>query len=269
MPAGLDAIDRRESQGLVILARIGRLGALLLLSSRRPAARASPARWPSGGAAYDDNLFKRISPEEMADASGTGRLDEPPPALALTQETVPAQAADSPPRPLVLGSNGWRPMAKPAPIPRPTRSSRPPSSCSSKGSSPRPRSEFAKIAKNRKGSTWGENGQYYLAESQFQRKKYVDAHDSFDKLFTDYPATAYLEKLVGREYELAQLWLAQTDPDAPPSKKLPWSARFDGRLPIIDTQGSGLKALEHVKQHQPTPRPRSATTPPSRSPSIT
>ncbi len=50
--------------------------------------------------------------------------------------------------------------------------------------------EFAKIAKNRKGTTYGENGQYYLAETQFQRKKYVDAHDSFEKLHADYPGTA-------------------------------------------------------------------------------
>ena len=49
------------------------------------------------------------------------------------------------------------------------------------------------------------------------------------------------------------LWLDQTDPDVPAKKKLPWTARFDGRLPIIDTQGTGLKALEHVKQHQPDP----------------
>jgi hypothetical protein len=70
-------------------------------------------------------------------------------------------------------------------------------------------------------------------------------------LYADYPATAYKEKLTRREYELAQTWLAQTDPKAPAEKKLPWNARFDGRLPIIDTQGSGLKALEHVRNNYP------------------
>ena len=50
---------------------------------------------------------------------------------------------------------------------------------------------------------------------------------------------------------MAQIWLAQTDPKAPADKKLPWTARFDGRLPIIDSQGSGLKALEHVRNHYP------------------
>ena len=78
--------------------------------------------------------------------------------------------------------------------------------------------EFAKIAKNRKGTPWGENAQYYLAETQFQRKKYVNAHDSFELLHNDYPATEYLDKLVSREYAIAQLWLAQADPKAPKDK---------------------------------------------------
>ncbi len=56
---------------------------------------------------------------------------------------------------------------------------------------------------------------------------------------------------VNREYELAHLWLAQTDPKAPADKKLPWYAHFDNRMPLIDSQGLGLKALEHVRQYQP------------------
>ena len=43
----------------------------------------------------------------------------------------------------------------------------------------------------------------------------------------------------------------QDDPKAPKDKLLPWYGRFDGRLPIIDTQGSALKALEHVRQNDP------------------
>jgi outer membrane protein assembly factor BamD (BamD/ComL family) len=112
--------------------------------------------------------------------------------------------------------------------------------------------QFAQIAKNRKGTTWGEYSQFYLAESQFQRKKYVDAHDSYERLHADYPATEYRQKLIEREYTIAQLWLAQSDPKAASEKKLPWTGRFDGSLPIIDTQGSGLKALEHVRQNDPT-----------------
>ena len=240
--------------GSVLLARIGRLGALILLSLLPAGCStfASPlAQW---SAAYDNNLFKRISPEEMADAAG------PADSTNLLQRWLSPRTTasgpgggSSPSSSLVLGSNGWRPMAKPAPNPEADAEFQAALKLFKQGKFAEAEKQFARIAKNRKGSTWGENGQYYLAESLYQRKKYVDAHDSFDKLFADYPATVYLPKLVGREYELAHLWLDQTDPDAPPAKKLPWYARFDGRLPIIDTQGSGLKALEHVKQHQPEP----------------
>ena len=88
---------------------------------------------------------------------------------------------------------------------------------------------FAKIAKKRKGTPWGEKAQFYLAETQFQRGKLVAAHDSYEKLIADYPGTEYLDKLVAREYEIGQIWLAQDDPKAKPEQKLPWNARFDGR----------------------------------------
>ena len=97
-------------------------------------------------------------------------------------------------------------------------------------------------------------------------QKYVEAHDSFEMLHKDYPATDYLDKLVSREYAIAQLWFTQDDPKAPKDKLLPWYGRFDGRLPIIDVQGSALKALEHVRQNDPTAR--WPTTPRSRSPNI-
>ena len=67
----LDAIDRRESSGSVILARIGRLGALLLLSLLPAGCQSFSSPLAQWRAAYDNNLFKRISPEEMADASGS------------------------------------------------------------------------------------------------------------------------------------------------------------------------------------------------------
>jgi outer membrane protein assembly factor BamD (BamD/ComL family) len=111
--------------------------------------------------------------------------------------------------------------------------------------------EFAKIAKNRKVDPVGEDAQFYLAETQFQRQKYVASHDSFEQLKKDHPATEYMDKLVSREYELAHIWFAQADPKAAKDKRIPWYGLFDGRLPFIDTQGHGLKALEHVRQNDP------------------
>ncbi len=100
----------------------------------------------------------------------------------------------------------------------------------------------------RKGSPWGEKAQYFLAESQFQRKHYSDASDSYEKLIQKYPGTEYIERLVAREYQIAQIWLADEDPKAKP---LPWQARFDGRLPFLDSHGFAIKNLEHVRLHDP------------------
>ena len=33
---------------------------------------------------------------------------------------------------------------------------------------------------------------------------------------------------------------------------MPWYSRFTGQQPLIDTRGTGLKALEHVRHHDPT-----------------
>jgi TolA-binding protein len=201
-------------------------------------------------AAYDSNLTRKISPEEMADAGG------PADSANLFQRWMTPRrpiGGGEPGSTLILGSNGWRPFAKPAPNPKADAEFQAAIKLFQQGKFVDAEREFAKIAKarDRKGTTWGENAQYYLAESQYQQKKYVTAHDSFDRLHADYPATAYMEKLCRREYDLAHLWLAQDDPKAPADKKLPWYAHFDRRLPVIDCQGMGLKSLEHVRQYQP------------------
>jgi TolA-binding protein len=112
--------------------------------------------------------------------------------------------------------------------------------------------QFAWIATVRRGTSWGERAQYYMAECQYQQKNYIAALKSFERLHTDYPATEYLEKLVGREYEIAQLWLAHADSTIPAEKKLPGIARVDGRLPLFGTRKWALQALEYVRQNDPS-----------------
>jgi outer membrane protein assembly factor BamD (BamD/ComL family) len=203
-------------------------------------------------AAYDGNLFKRLTPEEMADASGSPADSTNLFQRWLTPRGNPTLRSNEPPTStLVLGSDGWRPIAKSAPDPEADAEFQAALKLFQQGKFEEAEKQFTKIAKNRKQSTWGENAQLYVAECQFQRKKYVSAHDSYEKLYADYPATGHLDKLSQREYEIAQIWLAQTDPKAPSEKKLPWTARFDGQLPIIDCAGSGLKALEHVEHNNP------------------
>jgi RNA polymerase sigma-70 factor (ECF subfamily) len=111
--------------------------------------------------------------------------------------------------------------------------------------------QFAWIAKVHRQTTWGERSQFYLAESQYQQKKYVAAHDSYETLHVDYPATQYKDKLTRREYEIAQIWLAQVDPKEPAEKRLPWSATLSGQVPFIDFGGSALRVLQHVRNIDP------------------
>jgi TolA-binding protein len=201
-------------------------------------------------AAYDRNLVRGVSREEMADvAQGSSSQN-------LFDRWLTPKASLGPNKPdpsstLILGSDGWRPITKPAKDPKAEAEFQSAITLFQQGKLAEAEKEFARIAKNRKGTTYGETGQYYLAEAQFQRKKYIDAHDSFEKLHADYPGTEFRDELVSREYEIAQLWLAQTNPKAPKEQVIPWYGRFDGRLPVIDTAGSGLKALEHVRHNYP------------------
>ncbi len=201
-------------------------------------------------AAYDGNLVKGPTKDEMADVTSSTNSQ----SLFdrwLTPRRTPGSKSDDPGSTLVLGSDGWRPMVKPAKDPKADAEFQAALKLFQQGKFAEAEKPFEKIAKDRKGTPYGEDGQYYLAETQFQRKKYTSAHDSFEKLHKDYAATSYRDKLSGREYAIAQIWGLQDDPKAPKDKLIPWYGRFDGRLPIIDVQGSKLQALEHVRQNDP------------------
>jgi outer membrane protein assembly factor BamD (BamD/ComL family) len=151
---------------------------------------------------------------------------------------------------LVLGSNGWSPMKTEA-NPEADAEFKAAETLFQQGKLEDAETAFATLAKKRKGTPWGERGQYYLAETQFQRGKLVTAHDSYELLMKDYPGTDRVDKVVKREFAIAQTWLAQYDPKSPPESRLPWSAHFDGREPWIDVRGHALRALEHVRHHNP------------------
>ncbi len=163
-------------------------------------------------AAYDGNLVKGPTKEEMADASGptdSQNLFERwiTPRMSPGTNSNAASGTN-----LILGSNGWRPIAKPAPNPKADAEQQAAVKLFQQGEFALAEKEFAKIAKDRKGTPWGETAQYYLAETQFQRKKYFFAHDSFELLHKDYPATEYLDKLVSREFAIAHLWIGPGRP---------------------------------------------------------
>jgi TolA-binding protein len=206
------------------------------------------ARW---SAAYDGGLVRGPTKDEMSDVSAPLDSDS-----LLDRWLTPRRDAASRTRDgsstLVLGSDGWKPMTKAANDPAAEAEFNAAHTLFQQGKLAEAEKEFARIAKKRKGSPVGEDCQYYLGETQFQRQNYFRAHDSFEMLHKDYPASDHIEKAVAREYEIAQLWLGQDDPKVPKDKLLPWFGRFDGRLPIVDVQGSALKALEHVRQNNPS-----------------
>ncbi len=100
----------------------------------------------------------------------------------------------------------------------------------------------------KKGSAWGEKAQFYLAESQFFQKRYTDASDSYEVLYTTYNGTEFLDKLITREYQIAQIWLADDDPKGKP---VSFKERVQGRAPVLDAHGYAIKNLEHVRMHDP------------------
>jgi TolA-binding protein len=219
------------------------------------------AQWRAG---YDSGLAKKITPEEKQ-ASSLETVEEPRTLLArwlspkgsdVSTDGKDTDDASKLPNSkssstLVLGSDGWRPMLKPKANPVAEKEIADAKKLFQQGQFAEAEKAFEKTAKNRKGNHYGETAQYYLAESQYQQKKYVRANDSYEKLIADYTGTDFLDKIVSREYAMAQMWLAQSDPKAKPEQKLPWYSRFTGEQPVLDTRGTGLKALEHVRHHDP------------------
>ena len=215
------------------------------------------AQWRS---AYDPGLAKKITQEEKV-SSVSETVEEPRNLLQrwLTPRPGPEpKAADASkpdrdsPSTLILGSDGWKPMLKPKTDPEADKQLGEAMKLFQQGKLAEAEKAFAQIAKKRKGTPWGEKAQYYLAEAQYQGKKYVNANDSYERLFADYPGTEFLDKAVSREYSLAQIWLNQGNAKAKPEEAMPWYSRFTGQQPLIDTRGTGLKALEHVRHHDPT-----------------
>jgi TolA-binding protein len=114
--------------------------------------------------------------------------------------------------------------------------------------------QFAWIAAVRKGTTWGERSQYYLAECQYQQKRYAEALESFERLHTDYPQTDYRDQLVRREYEIAQRFITWAAPVVVTAKKKKefLLALFDHWPPMANTDGLALSALSAVRFHDPS-----------------
>ncbi len=110
---------------------------------------------------------------------------------------------------------------------------------------------FAKLAKRKKDHPIGEKAQFLLAETQYQRGRYVKAHDSYEQVFKMNAVSKFSDQIVKREFAIGKMWLADSDPEAQAEEKLPFKAVFTGGKPLIDTHGFALRAFEHVRHHDP------------------
>jgi outer membrane protein assembly factor BamD (BamD/ComL family) len=151
---------------------------------------------------------------------------------------------------LVLGSNGWRPM-KPVDDPAAEADFKAAEALAKQNKLPEAATAYKAVAKKWKGTAAGEKAQFFLAEAEYKQGRFFAANDAYEQLMADYPGTELNSRVVKREYEIAQVWFDQIDPKVPSEKKLPWTARFASKTPLIDTQGYALKALEHVRHHNP------------------
>ncbi len=111
---------------------------------------------------------------------------------------------------------------------------------------------FTRIAGDHPGTMMAEKGLYYLAECQFRAKEYDKAHSSYQRLITAFPATEYHDRLIEREYTIARIWLARSNPNPPFNEKPPEPARLETPPPIVGDLASALVALDDIRQNDPT-----------------
>ena len=141
------------------------------------------------------------------------------------------------------------------------------------------RKEFKKIAKEYKHTTVGEDAQFYMAESDFNLKRYARATDGYSQLIVDYPSTRHLDRVSERNFAIAQEWLQfpkivkpsdveQVNFDdigatPPPPSEQPggWDLSrripvypnwWDRSRPVFDTKGRALEALKSIWLNDPT-----------------
>ncbi len=200
-------------------------------------------------------LLSRLTPRhDESMANGMVRPEDAPPSRFLsrylspmrTPHTSAAKESKS-----LLGPEGWTPI-KVEPNPEAEEELATAMRLYRQGKHAEAEPLLVKLAKKRKGTPWGEKAQFTLAESYYERGKYVAANDAYELLIKDYPGTQHLDTLVAREYEIAKKWFDSEDPKAKPEQKFSVAARWEGKAPLIDTSGYAIKALEHVRLHDPT-----------------
>jgi TolA-binding protein len=134
------------------------------------------------------------------------------------------------------------------------------------------------LAKEYRDTVLEEDALFLEAESQFARKRYAAAQDTYAELFDRFPSTQHMDTSTAHLFEIAQTWLrfpkvvksAEIQPvnfDAPSTTPLPQAEPrgfdvtravpilpnfTDRSRPWFDTEGNALLALKSIWLNDPT-----------------
>jgi outer membrane protein assembly factor BamD (BamD/ComL family) len=94
-----------------------------------------------------------------------------------------------------------------------------------------------------------EDALFMTAESYFFADRYIKARDAYNELASQYPSTRYLDRLIDREWNIAQYWEKYEDhsPDWPMTPNA-----WDRTRPWFDTVGHAIKTYENIRMNDPT-----------------
>jgi len=94
-----------------------------------------------------------------------------------------------------------------------------------------------------------EDAMFMTAESYFFDDRYIKARDAYDLLASKYPSTRYLDRLIAREWSIAQYWehYESYSPDWPATPN-----GWDKTRPWFDTVGHAIKTYENIRLNDPT-----------------
>ena len=124
---------------------------------------------------------------------------------------------------------------------------------------------FTKIAKNRKGTPWGENGPVLPGRDPVSAEASTSTPTTATRSSSPtIPRPSYLDKLVSREYALAQHLARPVRPQGQGRRKLPWTAHFDGRAAHHRHPGHGPQGPRARASSRPDGPARRRRRPPDR-----
>ena len=108
---------------------------------------------------------------------------------------------------------------------------------------------YEKAAKRAIDMRLKEDAMFMTAESYYFDNRCIPARDAYDALAQKYPSTRYLDKLIAREWAIAQYLEKHADYryDAPMTPNA-----WDKTRPWFDTRGHAIKTYENIRMNDPT-----------------